>query len=79
MDRDAQHDAARRNAWETATSVQGRIHKLAQVAADYPEYMTTFADIAASYLAMDDLDIAPTAGEHTGTLPTNLLAPLFVH
>ena len=58
MDRDAQHDAARRNAWETATSVQERIHKLTQVAADFPEYMTTFADIAASYLAMDDRDNA---------------------
>jgi len=58
MDRDAQHDAARCNAWETATSVQERIHKLEQVAADYPEYMTALADIAASYLAMDDLDKA---------------------
>jgi hypothetical protein len=64
MDRDAQHDAARRNAWETATGVQERIHKLAQVAAEYPESMTTFADIAASYLAMDDLDKARTTYQH---------------
>ena len=64
MDRDAQHDAARRNAWETATSVQERIHKLTQVAADYPESMTTFADIAASYLAIDDLDKARTTYQH---------------
>ncbi len=64
MDRDAQHDAARRNAWETATSVQERIHKLTQVAADYPEYMTPFADIAASYLAMDDRDNARRTYQH---------------
>jgi lipopolysaccharide biosynthesis regulator YciM len=64
MDRDAQHNAARRNAWETATSVQERIHKLAQVAADYPESMTTFADIAASYLAMDDHDNARRTYQH---------------
>jgi hypothetical protein len=64
MDRDAQHNAARRNAWETATSVQERIHKLAQVAADYPESMTTFADIAASYLAMDDRDNARRTYQH---------------
>ncbi len=64
MDRDAQHDAARRNAWETATSVAERIHKLTQVAADYPEYMTTFADIAASYLAMDDRDNARHTYQH---------------
>lgn len=64
MDRDTQHDAARRNAWETATSVQERIQKLAQVAAAYPEYMTTFADIAASYLAMDDLDNVRRTYQH---------------
>ena len=64
MDRDAQHDAARRNAWETATSVAERIHKLTQVAADYPEYMTTFADLAASYLDMHDLDKAKTTYQH---------------
>jgi hypothetical protein len=64
MDRDAQHDAARRNAWETATSVAERIHKLTQVAADYPEYMTTFADIAASYLDMHDLDNARRTYRH---------------
>jgi tetratricopeptide (TPR) repeat protein len=64
MDRDAQHDAARRDAWETATSVAERIHKLTQVAADYPESMTTFADIAASYLAIDDLDKARTTYQH---------------
>jgi hypothetical protein len=64
MDRDAQHDAARHTAWETATSVQERIHKLTQVAADYPESMTTFADIAASYLAIDDLDKARTTYQH---------------
>ena len=64
MDRDAQHDAARRNAWETATSVAERIHKLTQVVADYPESMTTFADIAASYLAIDDLDKARTTYQH---------------
>src|SRR4029453_7055959 len=64
MDRDAQHDAARRNAWETATSVAERIHKLTQVTADYPEFMTTFADLAVSYLAMDDLDKARTTYQH---------------
>src|SRR5215510_16569630 len=64
MDRDAQHDAARRNAWETATSVQERIHKLTQVATEYPESMTTFADIAASYLAMDDRDNARRTYQH---------------
>jgi len=64
MDRDAQHDAARRNAWETATSVAERIHKLAQVAADYPESMTTFADLATSYLDMHDLDKARTTYQH---------------
>ena len=64
MDRDAQHDAARRNAWETATSVQERIQKLAQVAADYPESMTTFADLATSYLDMYDLDKARTPYQH---------------
>jgi tetratricopeptide (TPR) repeat protein len=64
MERVAQHDAARRNAWETATNVQERIHKLEQVAADYPEYMTAFADIAASYLAMDDLDKARMTYQH---------------
>jgi hypothetical protein len=64
MDRDAQSDAARRNAWETATSVAERIHKLTQVVADYPEYMTTFADLAASYLVMDDLDKARTTYQH---------------
>jgi hypothetical protein len=64
MDRDAQYNAARRNAWETATSVQERIHKLTQVAADYPEFMTTFADIAASYLDMHDLDKARTTYQH---------------
>ena len=64
MDRDAQYDAARHNAWETATSVQERIHKLTQVAADYPAYMTTFADIAASYLAMDDRDNARRTYQH---------------
>src|SRR5712691_9701976 len=64
MDRDAQHDATRRNAWETATSVQERIQKLAQVAADYPESMTTFADLATSYLDMHDLDKARTTYQH---------------
>jgi hypothetical protein len=64
MDRDAQHDAARHNAWETATSVQERIHKLAQVAVDYPESMTTFADLAASYLDMHDLDNARRTYQH---------------
>jgi len=64
MDRDAQYDAARHNAWETATSVTERIHKLTQVAADYPEYMTTFAAIAVSYLAMDDLDKARMIYQH---------------
>jgi hypothetical protein len=64
MDRDAQYNAARRNAWETAASVQERIHKLSQVAADYPEFMTTFADIAASYLDMHDLDKARTTYQH---------------
>ena len=64
MDRDAQHDAARHNAWETATSVQERIQKLAQVAADYPESMTTFADLAASYLDMHDVDKARTTYQH---------------
>jgi hypothetical protein len=64
MDRDAQHDVARHNAWETATSVAERIHKLTQVAADYPESMTTFADLAISYLAMDDLDKAKTTYQH---------------
>ena len=64
MDRDAQHDAARHNAWETATSVQERIHKLTQVAADYPESMTTFADLATSYLDMHDLDKARTTYQH---------------
>jgi len=60
MERDAQHDVARHNAWETATSVSERIQKLEQVAADYPEYMTTLADIATSYLNMHDLDKART-------------------
>jgi hypothetical protein len=64
MDRDAQYDAARHHAWETATSVAERIHKLTQIAADYPESMTTFADIAASYLAIDDLDKARTTYQH---------------
>jgi len=64
MERAAQHDAARHNAWETATSVQERIHKLEQVAAEYPEYITTFADIAASYLDMHDLDNARTTYQH---------------
>jgi len=64
MDRDAQHDAARHNAWETATSVQERIHKLAQVAADYPESMTTFADLAVPYLDMHDLDNARRTYQH---------------
>jgi len=60
MDRDAQYDAARHHAWETATSVAERIQKLTQIAVDYPESMTTFADIAASYLDMHDLDKART-------------------
>ena len=64
MDRDTQHDAARRDAWETATSVPERIQKLEQVAAEYPESMTAFADIAASYLAMDDLDNARRTYQH---------------
>src|SRR5215510_14035203 len=64
MDRDAQSNAARRNAWETATSVPERIQKLTQVAAEYPESMTAFADIAASYLAMDDLDNARRTYQH---------------
>ncbi len=64
MDRDAQYDAARHTAWETATSVQERIQKLAQVAADYPESMTTFADIATSYLDMHDLDKARMTYQH---------------
>jgi len=64
MDRDAQYDAARHHAWETATSVAERIHKLTQIAADYPESMTTFADIAASYLALDDLDNARRTYQH---------------
>jgi hypothetical protein len=64
MDRDAQYDAARHNAWETAKSVQERIHKLAQVAADYPESMTTFADLAASYLDMYDLENARRTYQH---------------
>jgi hypothetical protein len=64
MDRDAQHDAARRNAWETATSVAERIQKLTQVASDYPESMTTFADLATSYLDMHDLDKARTTYQH---------------
>src|SRR5215471_4055672 len=64
MDRDAQSDAARRNAWETATSVPERIQKLTQVAAEYPESMTTFADLAASYLDMHDLDKARTTYQH---------------
>ena len=64
MDRDAQSDAARRNAWETATNVAERIDKLTQVATEYPESMTTFADIAASYLAMDDLDNARHTYQH---------------
>ena len=64
MDRDAQHDAARHTAWETATSVSERIHKLTQVAADYPEFMTTFADLAASYLDIHDLDKARTTYQH---------------
>jgi lipopolysaccharide biosynthesis regulator YciM len=64
MDRDAQHDAARHTAWETATSVQERIQKLEQVANDYPEYMTTFADLATSYLDMHDLDKARTTYQH---------------
>jgi len=37
---------------------------LTQVAADYPEYMTTFADIAESYLAMDDRDNARRTYQH---------------
>src|SRR5215831_10846053 len=60
MEKDAQHDTARRNAWETTTSVQERIHKLAQVATEYPEYMTALADIATSYLEVHDLDNART-------------------
>jgi tetratricopeptide (TPR) repeat protein len=64
MDRDAQYDAARHNAWETATSVPERIQKLTQVAADYPESMTTFADLAASHLAMDDRDHARRTYQH---------------
>ena len=64
MDREAQSDAARRNAWETATSVAERIDKLTQVATEYPESMTAFADIAASYLAIDDLDNARRTYQH---------------
>src|SRR4029453_405769 len=64
MDRDAQSDEARRNAWETATSVTERIDKLTQVATEYPESMITFTDIAASYLAMDDLDNARRTNQH---------------
>jgi len=64
MDREAQYDAARRNAWETATSVTERIHKLTQVVADYPESMTTFADLAVSYLDMHDLDNARRTYQH---------------
>ena len=55
-DREAQHEEARQNAWKTSDSVQERIQNLEQVASEYPEYMTALADIAVSYLGIDDMD-----------------------
>jgi len=58
MDRERKCQEATSNAWEKATDTQDRINRLEKVALKYPECMSPLADIAYSYLEIDDMDNA---------------------
>lgn len=58
MNREEKCKEARHKAWDKAKDVHDRIRMLEKVISDYPEYMTTYSDIAVSYVGIGEIDNA---------------------